>query len=231
MLIRLLGAVVGLLLTLEAAHAQDLTTLMAQCAPGVHPTTLSAIVRTESRGHMYVLADSGPRNLPWSLRKSMVRSFYPSTAQEAADIAKSLIDSGHLVDIGLTQVSSQNLSRLGLTVEQVLDPCVNLRAGGQILTDFYLNALRQYKDQQTALLAAISAYNTGNFDSGFSNGYVQRVVTNAGATVPELRATAVRTVSASPVGSVRRSARAYGESRRSSGLLQAKFSELDVEFH
>ncbi|MCS6496791.1 lytic transglycosylase domain-containing protein [Burkholderia thailandensis] len=231
MLIRLLCAVAGLFLTLEAAHAQDLTTLMAQCAPSVHPRTLSAIVRTESSGHMYLLGDSGPRNLPWSIRKSMLRTFYPNTAQNAAEIAKSLIDSGHLVDIGLTQVSSQNLSRLGLTVEQVLDPCVNLRAGGQVLTDFYRNALRQYKDQQSALLAAISAYNTGNFDSGFSNGYVQRVLRNAGVAVPELKATALRTVSANPVDTTRRSARAYGESRRSSGLLQAKFSELDVEFH
>ncbi|MFC7627109.1 lytic transglycosylase domain-containing protein [Paraburkholderia humisilvae] len=204
---------------------------MAQCAPGVHPTTLSAIVRTESSGHAYVLADSGPRNLPWSARKSMVRSFYPSSPQEAADIAKSLIDSGHLVDIGLTQISSQNLPRLGLTVEQLLDPCVNLRAGGQILTDFYLNALRQYNDQQTALLAAISAYNTGNFESGFSNGYVQRVVTNAGATVPELKTTALRALPANRGGSSRRSARADGESRRTSRLLAAKFSELDVEFH
>ena len=231
MLIRRLISAVCLLLTLEAAHGQDLSSLMAQCAPGVHPTTLSAIVRTESSGHMYVLADSGPRNLPWSIRKSMVRTFYPSTPQEAAEIAKSLIDSGHLVDIGLTQVSSQNLPRLGLSIEQLLDPCVNLRAGGQILTDFYLNARKQYKDQQSALLAAISAYNTGNFESGFSNGYVQRVVTNAGATVPELKTTSLRAASSNLGATGRRTGRAYGAVSRSNGLLQAKFSELDVEFH
>ncbi len=182
----------ALLLTLEVAHAENLTMLMAQCAPSVHPTTLSAIVRTESGGHLYVLSDDGPRNLPWQVRKTMLRSFYPETLQQALSIAKTLIDNGHLVGIGLTQVSSQHLSRLGLSVEQLLDPCTNLRAGVWILTNFYLNARRQYKNPQSALLAALSAFNTGNFKSGFANGYVQKVMAKAGATIPKLKTTRAR---------------------------------------
>lgn len=217
-----------LLLTSEVAHAEDLTTLMKACAPAVHPTTLGAIVKTESSGNMYVLADSGPKNLPWAERKSMVRDYYPASSQEAAALAHQLIDSGHLVDIGLTQVNSENLSKLGLSVEQVLDPCVNLNAGGRILTRFYQDARKQYKDEQDALMAAISAYNTGNFESGFANGYVERVAANAGVVVPELKAGRVRPASG---GNGLRVLRAYHPPSRSSELLQAKFSELDVVFH
>ncbi len=40
------------------ARAEDLTAMMQRCTPNVHPTTLSAIVKTESSsGHMFVLLD------------------------------------------------------------------------------------------------------------------------------------------------------------------------------
>lgn len=172
---------------------------------------------------MYVLSDDGPQHLPWQTRKTMLRSFYPKTLKEAADIAKTLIHNGHLVGIGLTQVSSQHLSRLGLTVEQLLDPCTNLRTGVWILTHFYINALRQYKHPQTALLAAISAFNTGNFKSGFTNGYVQKVMINAGVTVPTFKITKLRRRSTltSPTQP------GYVNQRRH--FLQAKFSKLEFE--
>lgn len=210
-------------LTLGTARAQDLTGLMAQCAPDVHPTTMGAIVRVESGGNVFILSDDGPKNLPWSTRKTMLRSFRPESLKEASQIARDLIEQGHLVGIGLTQVSSRNLPQLGLSVEQLLDPCTNLRAGGQILTNFYLRAVKQYKDPQSALLAAISAFNTGSFDAGFTNGYVNRVVGTSGMTVPALR------YAGATVGGTAK-VRNSGATRRSAGLLQAKFSELDVEF-
>ncbi len=48
------------------AQASDLHALMAKCIPEVHPTTIGAIVRAESTGYMYILADDGPGHLPWS---------------------------------------------------------------------------------------------------------------------------------------------------------------------
>jgi type IV secretion system protein VirB1 len=227
-MLKFLRVVAVLLLTSEVAYGEDLTTLMKTCAPSVHPTTLGAIVKTESSGNMYVLTDSGPKHLPWAERKSMVRDYYPATAEEAAAVAHQLIDSGHLVDIGLTQVNSENLPKLGLSVEQVLDPCVNLNTGGRVLTDFYRNARKQYSNEQDALMAAISAYNTGNFESGFENGYVARVAANAGVVVPELKAGRVRPA---PGGNGVRALRGYQAPRRTSELLQAKFAELDVVFH
>jgi type IV secretion system protein VirB1 len=176
-----------LLLVASASSASELISLMSRCAPTIHPTTLSAIIRTESGGNKYALADAGPRHLPWRIRKNMVRSFYPKTPQDAASIAKNLINKGHIVAIGLTQLSSRNLKKLGLTVEEVLDPCTNLRSGGQILTEFYTHALKKYSEPNQALLAAISAYNTGNFQNGFSNGYVKTVLSASLQQVPQLK--------------------------------------------
>lgn len=174
-------------LTLETAHADNLADLMGRCAPEIHPATLGALVRTESGGNVYALADAGPGHLPWRVRKTMVRSFYPQTAVEASEVARDLIEKGHIVAIGLTQVSSRNLKRLGVTVDQVLDPCTNLRSGGQILSEFYSDAVRKFRDREQALLAAISAYNTGNFEDGFTNGYVNTVLAAGGQKVPELK--------------------------------------------
>lgn len=165
----------------------DMDTLLAQCAPSVHPTTMGAIIRTESGGNAYALSDDGPSILPWRVRKTMLRSFKPASLDEAVRITNELMALGHIVGLGLTQVNSRNLAALGLSVEEALNPCTNLNAGAKILTKFYVQAYRKYGDQRKALIAAISAYNTGDFVAGINNGYVGRVV-NAGYTVPTLRA-------------------------------------------
>jgi type IV secretion system protein VirB1 len=76
--------------------------------------------------------------------------------------------------LGLAQINSENLSALGLTVEQVLDPCTNLRAGAAILSEGYARAMKVHGPGQQALQAALSAYNTGTLTRGFSNGYVAK---------------------------------------------------------
>jgi type IV secretion system protein VirB1 len=146
---------------------------------------MQAIIKTESAGHPYDLADAGPANLPWSQRKNMVRSLHPTSGQEAARMVADLVAKGHIVAIGLTQINVQNLPSLGLTVDQVLDPCTNIAAGAKILTSFYSSALKKLgtTDKQAALQAAISAYWSGDFERGFSGGYVQQVINNAGLAV------------------------------------------------
>jgi type IV secretion system protein VirB1 len=172
------------------SSAKVLSGLLVECSPKVHSETLGAIVRTESNGHVYAVSDDGPRDLPWAQRKYMLRSFRLGTAQEAAELARSLISQGHLVGMGLTQVNSQHLPKLGVSIEQLFDPCTNLMVGGQILSLLYEQALRRFKDEQTALRAAISAFNTGNFYDGLRNGYVAKVVANARDGIPALRTAA-----------------------------------------
>lgn len=163
----------------------DLSVLVQQCAPNVGAVTMRAIIKTESGGNPYILADAGPASLPWSQRESMVRTLRPASAQEAAAAVHDLVRQGHIVAIGLAQINYKNLAGLGLTVEQVLDPCTNIRAGAKVLSDFYARALRKLgpSDPQAALQAALSSYWSGNMVDGFRGGYVQKVINNAGLAV------------------------------------------------
>jgi type IV secretion system protein VirB1 len=134
------------------------------CAPNVAPVTLQAIVEVESGGNPLAFNINGIRVQPPPAKN----------AGEAAQVVESYIARGYSVDIGLMQVNSRNLAALGTTVEQVLDPCTNIRAAATILTVGYAEAARTRGNGQSALQAALSAYNTGDFYGGFANGYVAR---------------------------------------------------------
>lgn len=142
------------------------------CAPTVHEATLAAVVQVESSYDPLAIGINHRSQSP-VFRK-------PKTKPEAVATADWLIEQGYNIDMGLGQINSANLDWLGMTVEQVFDPCQNLTAAGRILTENYTRALRKYSDQQQALQAALSAYNTGNFVGGFGNGYVQKVKVAAG---------------------------------------------------
>ena len=159
------------------------------CAPNVAPATLEAVIAVESG------------NTPLAVHVNELRD-QPSPAhdaREATQIAARYIAWGYSVDLGLMQVNSRNLGALGVTIEQVLDPCTNIRSGATILTGDYAEAVRSHGAGQPALQAALSAYNTGDFYRGFANGYVARYygpngvpalavgVHKAAATVPTRR--------------------------------------------
>ncbi|MCW3476238.1 lytic transglycosylase domain-containing protein [Limobrevibacterium gyesilva] len=132
------------------------------CASNVAPTTLEAIVSVESGGNPFAVNVNGLRVQPPPAHD----------AREAAQLAARYIARGYSVDLGLMQVNSRNLAALGLTVQEVLDPCTNIRSGAAILTTDYAEAARARGAGQPALQAALSAYNTGDFHRGFANGYV-----------------------------------------------------------
>jgi type IV secretion system protein VirB1 len=134
------------------------------CAPNISPVTLEAVIRVESGGDPLKIHVNGVRTQPEPA----------TTAAKAAQLAEGFILRGYSVDIGLMQVNSRNLTALGTTVESVLDPCTNLRAGAAVLAADYALAARTHPEGQPALQAALSAYNTGSFDRGLGNGYVAR---------------------------------------------------------
>jgi type IV secretion system protein VirB1 len=134
------------------------------CALNVAPATLQAIISVESGGDPLALHVNDLRVQPSPSRD----------AQQAAQLAASYITRGYTVDLGLMQVNSRNLAALGLSVAQVLDPCTNIRGGAAILTADYAEAVQSRGNGQVALQAALSAYNTGDFYRGFTNGYVAR---------------------------------------------------------
>jgi type IV secretion system protein VirB1 len=111
-------------------------------AAGVPPADVAAIARTESGFHPYAIRD-----------ETTNRSLFPETADAAEAIARDLTSKGHLLGVGLMQLTPP--SNFGLSIREALDPCRNMKAG----TDFF---------------ASLSRYNSGSPTR--SQGYAMRVV-------------------------------------------------------
>ncbi len=149
--------------------------LAAQCAPQVAPTTIAAIVVTESSGNPYAIG----------INSSAQLTRQPRDANEARRTAAHLLAQGHNIDMGLGQINSVNLEWLELDLRQVFDPCTNLAAAGRVLSTNFRDTSASERDPQQALLQAVSMYNTGSRSRGFRNGYVGKVQRNA-ARIAEL---------------------------------------------
>lgn len=148
-----------------------LDALIAQCAYNTHPDTVRAIIQVESAGNPYAIGvNFGGSNG----RK-------PNSATEAALVARNLIANGKNIDMGLMQINSANMRRLGLSTEAMFDPCTNIRIGTKILSSNYAQAVDIYGPGENALRAALSAYNTGSMVKGFRNGYVAKYYKGNGA--------------------------------------------------
>lgn len=158
------------------------------CAPHVAPVTMERVIAVESGGDPLALHVNGLRIQPPR----------QATVQQAAATARAYIGRGYNVDLGLSQVNSRNLPALGLTIEQALDACINVSGGASILHANYVRATQEMGQGQPALLAALSAYNTGSFSAGFHNGYVAKYVSVPQLTAPVIKASAVSHVRRPP---------------------------------
>ena len=154
-----------------AYSAAAILALASQCTPSVAPETVLAIIQTESSGDPFALNVNGGR-----------QPARQTNSADAAATARRYVAAGYSVDLGLGQINSRNMRWLGLTWETVFDPCTNVAALGRVITANY-NAAIAGRDPQTAVRVAISMYNTGSQTRGFRNGYVAKVVGNAGVTV------------------------------------------------
>lgn len=143
----------------------DFNALAQQCAPTVAIETIAAVVTHESRTNPFAIGINGGTRI----------SRQPVNREEAVETAKKLLGMGLSIDLGLAQINSANLPKLGLTVEQVFEPCANLRAAETVLRWCYDPAAKRHGHGQAALQAALSCYNTGNYAGGFANGYVASV--------------------------------------------------------
>lgn len=137
--------------------------LIQACAPTVAVSTVQAIIDNESAGNPIAVNVNGGG----PLRE-------PGTLQEAIARVRYALAQGLTADIGLMQVNTSNLAAYGLSIEAAFEPCKNLHAGADILTRNYQAAVAHYGAGQASLMAALSAYNTGNYADGFTNGYVAK---------------------------------------------------------
>ncbi|KQN90726.1 type VI secretion protein [Sphingomonas sp. Leaf67] len=139
-----------------------ITLLAQQCAPEVATEAVVPLVVTESGGDdLSINVNNGPR----------VRA---RSVAEGAALVRQYMATGHTVDVGLAQINSANFARLGVGVEQVFEPCTNLRLASIVLQDGFRLASKHYTGMD-AISATYSLYNTGTLTRGFRNGYVSRV--------------------------------------------------------
>ena len=150
--------------------------LATACAPSVAPETLTAVVFTESGGDPLAIGVNRPK--PYRL--------HPQSASDAARIADRLLAEGGNFDLGLGQINSRNLARLGLSAADAFNPCRNLAASAQLLAANFSAAVPITKDVQAALRTSLSLYNTGDPIRGFHNGYVAKVTASVRMVVPAL---------------------------------------------
>ena len=141
--------------------------LVTRCSPQVHPAIVNAIVKTESSFNPFAIGVN--KGVGWLSRQ-------PTSYTEAVQTAKQLLARGANIDLGLGQINSANLNWLGLSVEQVFNPCANLQALQYVYLHCYDKAGSSgFGDR---MQRAFSCYNTGNAKKGFSNGYVAKVTSN-----------------------------------------------------
>lgn len=147
----------------------DLMTYAQNCAPLVTPSTMVALVKAESHGNQFAISINGGYRL----------KHQPHNLKEAVDWINYLDTHGYNFDVGLAQINIRNIRKYGYKAIDMLDPCKNLAVAGSILYTSYHKVSIHSDNKQTALLNALSAYNTGNYYAGYKNGYVSRVVSNA----------------------------------------------------
>ncbi len=148
--------------------AETLLALVLACSPHIDPGTAIPLIRAESGGHPWAIGVNGGQVRP-----------QPATLEQAAAAARLWVSLGRTVDLGYAQINTRTAERLGLTIEQALEPCQNLRAMQRVLSENYTLAVSRFGPGQQALQAALSMYNTGHLSRGLANGYVARVYQQA----------------------------------------------------
>ncbi|MBX3642174.1 MAG: lytic transglycosylase domain-containing protein [Rubrivivax sp.] len=148
-----------------------LMSLLLACAPQVDPSTAQALISVESSRNPHAIGVVGG-----------VLERQPRNYQQAVATAAALQAGGWNFSLGLAQINLRNLARLGLDLETAFDPCANLAAMQQILSECFVRSTRataRAEPDQHALRQALSCYYSGNFVTGLRHGYVRRIALQA----------------------------------------------------
>ncbi len=124
----------------------------------VSPEVMQHIVHVESSANPFAIGVVGGQ-----LERQ------PTNVAEALATVEMLDAKGYNFSVGLAQVNRANLGRYGLdSYQKAFNACANLSAGAHILADCHASAHGDWGK-------AFSCYYSGNFTTGFRDGYVQKV--------------------------------------------------------
>ncbi|WIH03649.1 lytic transglycosylase domain-containing protein [Xanthomonas translucens pv. graminis] len=138
------------------------------------------VVRVESSRNPFAIGVVGGR---------LVRQ--PQNISEAVATARMLEEKGYNFSLGLGQVNRYNLVKYGLdSYEKAFKTCPNLQAASRILAECYSRSGGNWGK-------SFSCYYSGNFETGFKHGYVQKVYAsiNQGRVQADIPAGAIPLVS------------------------------------
>ncbi len=133
--------------------------LINACLPLAVPIhIMAAIVQVESGGNPYAI---GVVN--GSLRRQ------PRSLNEAQAAVNKLHQQGYNYSIGAAQINKTNFKAYNISpISSGFDFCSNIRVGAKILAECYSRSNNDWPK-------AFSCYYSGNFVTGFQQGYVQKV--------------------------------------------------------
>lgn len=132
--------------------------LMGCSGLAVPGEVMQHVVRVESSRNPYAIGVVGGR---------LVRE--PRGLEEAVATAKMLEQKGYNFSLGLGQVNRYNLEKYGLTsYEMAFAKCPNLVAASRILAECHSRSGANWGK-------SFSCYYSGNFETGFRHGYVQKI--------------------------------------------------------
>lgn len=121
------------------------------------------VVNVESSSNPYAIGVVGGQ---------LVRQ--PQNLDEAIATVQMLESKGYNFSVGLAQVNRANFGKYGLdTYEKAFSMCGNLAAGSRILAGCYASAGGDWGK-------AFSCYYSGNFTTGYRDGYVQKIYDSMG---------------------------------------------------
>ncbi len=128
------------------------------CPLAVPAEVMRHVVHVESSYNPYAIGVVGGH---------LVRQ--PKTLPEALATVRMLESRGYNFSLGLAQVNRHNLPKYGLeTYAEAFQPCANLMAGSRILAECNQRAGGHWGK-------SFSCYYSGNFVTGYRQGYVQKI--------------------------------------------------------
>jgi type IV secretion system protein VirB1 len=143
----------------------ELVLLQKQCAPTIPIATLEAVARTESGMNPYALSVNYPHRLAkrYGYTSGTIGLYsQPTTKSQAIQWALFLLQHDVTVSAGLLQINVENLPLVDLSLEEVFDPCKNLKAGGRILTTDYQKMVAEHGLGLKSFFAALALFNSGS---------------------------------------------------------------------
>lgn len=122
--------------------------LALSCAPMVQVETLAGVVSLESRFKPFAIRINSGSPL----------AAQPASKAEAIQVATSLIAEGRDIQLGLGGLGVEEFRKLGFSLSDAFDPCLNLKATATLLNGYYRLALRVGADPRRAEAVMLQSY-------------------------------------------------------------------------